>query len=621
MEVPETPKKEIEEEILGDIVLPPAAVHESRPSIFIEGNNIAINPYKRRRSNAIDWNYGPSAKRRLRELSPRSEEVKHAVHESDQIVYAVPERHMEEVVANAVKQTPSLAARRSASHILLEGPSLMGPVFRHTKIRNLLCLVINEALHVGGRPESAVGEATAFGERIEIRSRSSNGEASSKMIEWSVDPAVPETVLVDDRDLAKLISCVFLNAVKFTERGEITVAVKLNRKSHSILINVKDTGTGIPAAFLPNLFKPFAREDDSTTRSKEGLGLGLLVAKGLSRKMGGDLTCVRSSTSGPTRGSEFEIRVPISPTDSLRRPITPTTRPQSILRTSFPDNGPDSDGCSEARPDSSGQGVNPSENSGSPYLYASQQLSPESMDSGSCPTPCGVFATPKSSHVPIGRNGHDSTLAEKYPLTFLVAEDNKINRRILVSMLGKLGYHDVYEAFDGREAVRIMSDILLSHYPPHVPVTPPSEEHANGTLHNALSSQGSSPPKKLKFVDVVLMDLWMPEMDGYEATSRIFELVDEHTPHLTPYLRRESHPRPSLSVEVDASRVTAPASSPLSPTVLAVSADVTDEALGRASKVGMEGFMTKPYKLSDLERLIVEFCGGKTNVRGCFTGN
>ncbi|KAJ6171985.1 CheY-like superfamily [Penicillium chermesinum] len=50
---------------------------------------------------------------------------------------------------------------------------------------------------------------------------------------------------------------------------------------------------------------------------------------------------------------------------------------------------------------------------------------------------------------------------------------------------------------------------------------------------------------------------------------------------------------------------------PQPPTILAVSADVTDEALARASKVGIKGYMTKPYKLTDLERLILGFCGDR----------
>jgi CheY-like chemotaxis protein len=86
---------------------------------------------------------------------------------------------------------------------------------------------------------------------------------------------------------------------------------------------------------------------------------------------------------------------------------------------------------------------------------------------------------------PFKRDTIDRFLAQKYPLTFLVAEDNKINRKLLVNMLGKLGYKDVHEAFDGREAVRIMRELHGTDRP------------SNGAA---------------KKVDVILMDLWMPEM-------------------------------------------------------------------------------------------------------------
>ena len=158
------------------------------------------------------------------------------------------------------------------------------------------------------------------------------------------------------------------------------------------------------------------------------------------------------------------------------------------------------------------------------------------------------------------QNTYDSRLGIKHPLTFLVAEDNQINRRVLVNMLKRLGYHDVYEACNGREAVRTMQSVLDAPRPGAI---------AGTGAANGLPTPGSPHDRP---VDVILMDLWMPEMDGYEATSHILQL-----------------PGPS-------------------PTVLAVSADVTDEALSRASKVGMKGYMTKPYKLTDLERLIVGFC-------------
>lgn len=111
------------------------------------------------------------------------------------------------------------------------------------------------------------------------------------------------TCAVDEKDLAKAISCVFQNALKFTESGRVELGVRFCEEHARIKINIKDSGPGIPHSFRARIFKPFAREDDSTTRQREGLGLGLLIAKGLSRKLGGDLVLVQGDTSGPHKGS------------------------------------------------------------------------------------------------------------------------------------------------------------------------------------------------------------------------------------------------------------------------------------------------------------------------------
>lgn len=362
------------------------------------------------------------------------------------------------------------------------------------------------------------------------------------------------------------MSCVFLNAIKFTEQGKVKLTAALSPKSRFIVINVEDTGPGIPQAFLPYLFKPFSREDDSLTRQKEGLGLGLLVAKGLARRIGGDLICLRSDTSGPQKGTEFEIRVPISPSDTTSRTSTPTTTP-SPSRASL-DRPPILD------------------QRGRQAASLDQRRAPRhSSPSRSIKTPEKTLlrksATPLHPSSPSRRNsisqGHssparrpstkktytfDRNLAKKYPLTFLVAEDNKINRRLLVNMLNKLGYNDVYEAHDGAEAVHQMSIDRVAH--------------------------------KEKPIDVVLMDLWMPTMDGYEAAEKIFAIQKQR--HSQGISRENDDDRARRKPGV---------------TILAVSADVTDSALERASEVGMEGFMTKPYKLMDLERLILEYCAGE----------
>jgi CheY-like chemotaxis protein len=94
-------------------------------------------------------------------------------------------------------------------------------------------------------------------------------------------------------------------------------------------------------------------------------------------------------------------------------------------------------------------------------------------------------------------------------------------------------------------------------------------------------------------------------MDGYEATSKILQMVDEHCHRLAPMNHTEQSPVENWDQR---SGSDSPSLFDISPKVLAVSADVTDEALNRASQVGIQGYMTKPYKLADLERLIVDCC-------------
>ena len=173
-----------------------------------------------------------------------------------------------------------------------------------------------------------------------------------------------------------------------------------------------------------------------------------------------------------------------------------------------------------------------------------------------------VSSTPRHNPKP------DRQLAQKHPLTFLVAEDNKINRKLLVQMLNTLGYKDVHEAYDGREAVRVVQKLV-------------DERQAKKRRNSTIRTQGP--------VDVVLMDLWMPEMDGYQATQQIFEMFKQSD---------------AVAMDDDG----ALSASGVPPTVLAVSADVTDEAVDRATKIGMAGYMSKPFKVLDLQRLILEFC-------------
>ena len=581
MQVPDTPQNDED----SPLNLSSTAVFEKRPDILIEGSNIPVNPYKRRRSSPLSWQFGSTTKRSnirpspLREASPR--EIPPVTVESETPLRRSPEQQMEAAALTPDAQRP--AARRTSTRQSLDIDAFPVNGMRSTRIRELIPTVIHESLRVGGRPDSAIADPTLFGEQIDVRMRrASGGGQDQKMIEWTVHPDVPEYLLVDERDLAKLISCVFLNAVKFTETGKITVTVSPARNSRFISISVVDTGVGMPREFLPELFKPFSREDDSLTRSTEGLGLGLLVAKGLARKIGGDLELIRSETSGDTQGSEFEMRVPISSFDGSSRPSTP------MNRTPTPSRGESQPGSKAG----SYHSKTATSKAMSPLLPTSP---PRNNRSILPPFPPPLYDEPLSTEIPTStpprrpspntstpapsttrrNNTFDRKLAQRYPLTFLVAEDNKINRTLLVSMLGKFGYKDIYEAFDGSEAVRIMTEV-----------------HKANTEHDSAARAAGHKPR-LKPVDVILMDLWMPEVDGYEATEKIVELYKNQTANVNGQV---------LALQP--------------PTILAVSADVTDEAISRATTTGMEGYMTKPYKLMDLQRLIEEFCGRKLQAEG-----
>ena len=94
------------------------------------------------------------------------------------------------------------------------------------------------------------------------------------------------------------------NAVKFTEEGEITLEVE--EQADLVAVRVKDTGTGVDPAFRPHLFEAFTQQSTGLTRSHDGIGVGLTVAKRLVELLGG--TIAVESEQG--KGSLFTVSFP-----------------------------------------------------------------------------------------------------------------------------------------------------------------------------------------------------------------------------------------------------------------------------------------------------------------------
>jgi signal transduction histidine kinase len=114
-------------------------------------------------------------------------------------------------------------------------------------------------------------------------------------------------VIADPVRLAQVLSNIVANAVKYTDRGQVTISTELYDRS--IAIHVVDTGGGIPATLLPKLFEDFCQTDAGQAKDKQGPGLGLTLARRLVIRMGGDLWA--SSTVGA--GSRFSFTVPRTP--------------------------------------------------------------------------------------------------------------------------------------------------------------------------------------------------------------------------------------------------------------------------------------------------------------------
>ena len=122
-------------------------------------------------------------------------------------------------------------------------------------------------------------------------------------------PAERIVVNADPTRLAQVVGNLLQNAAKFTGKGGRTqVSLAVDPGTRRAIIRVADTGAGISPELLPRLFQPFAQADDTMDRSQGGLGLGLVLAKGLVELHGGAISV---HSQGIGRGTEFIVRLPL----------------------------------------------------------------------------------------------------------------------------------------------------------------------------------------------------------------------------------------------------------------------------------------------------------------------
>lgn len=130
---------------------------------------------------------------------------------------------------------------------------------------------------------------------------------------------------VDGRRLAQIVNNLVANAIRYTDKGSVTVKGTLSAQGATgeLVLNVSDTGVGLSTEARKRLFQAFARSKES----RGGTGLGLAIVKGLVDEMEGDIRC----ESEPGRGTEFVVRLPLEFVPERRsRPRGPVNAPVSL---------------------------------------------------------------------------------------------------------------------------------------------------------------------------------------------------------------------------------------------------------------------------------------------------
>ncbi|NMG33828.1 response regulator [Azoarcus sp. TTM-91] len=397
-------------------------------------------------------------------------------------------------------------------------------------------------------------------------------------------PPDAERLVGDPLRLGQVLINLAGNAIKFTESGEVVVRVKEVQRSESerqlrLRFSVRDTGIGIAPEQLELIFAAFSQADSSTTRRYGGTGLGLSISRRLVELMGGRLEVV----SEPGRGSEFAFTLPFRLPENAALPA-PDRRQWSILvvddhagaRSMLSEiaeyQGWQADvvaSGNEAVRRVVEQGMRKYDlclidltmpgMSGAETARALRRLAPEA-----CPPIALMVTAQEREDFPADRLSKIAEAVLTKPVSgsalynlmlelagpqamlvlpeapatqglqgvrILVVDDSEINREVARQILGAEGA-DILLAANGSEALRILGE--------------------------------AQPP-----VELVLMDVQMPTMDGYTATRHIRETPGlEHLP------------------------------------VIALSAGVFEAERAAALAAGMDAFVAKPFHVPHLLEVI-----------------
>ena len=159
---------------------------------------------------------------------------------------------------------------------------------------------------------------------------SANAREKNIEVLFSVASDVPRWVIGDAMRLQQVLINLIGNAIKFTNSGEVVLSIRSHERGQERVVLeflVTDTGIGIPSEHLARLFKPFSQGDSSTTRRFGGTGLGLVISSRLVAMMGGEI----GVESEPGKGSTFHFTATFGASSRQdRQPSLPRSLPEGL---------------------------------------------------------------------------------------------------------------------------------------------------------------------------------------------------------------------------------------------------------------------------------------------------
>lgn len=432
-----------------------------------------------------------------------------------------------------------------------------------------------------------------------------SARAHQKGLELIVDLAAsaPARVLADPVRMRQVLLNLLSNAIKFTEAGEIHLKVScdapVERAAQATQTSpvicrfeVRDQGIGIRDEDKPNLFKPFSQADSSTTRKYGGTGLGLVICRELVQLMGGEIGLV----SAPGEGSTFWFTVPLIPIAQVSVPCETSSLARARLLV-----------------------VDDSQTNRTILLHQLRALLAEVVVANDAPTALQLITNALESRMPFhvalidmkmpGMNGLElaqvirlnralddmrlvmltSTISSSEAAALRVSGvdahlSKPLRRQELVScleqLLGPLPVREntspvavIDPAIRYPQArVLLVEDNLMNREIAQVML-----EQAGCRVDTADNGLKAIEHVQQTRYDLILMDCQMPVLDGFSATRQIRALEREHEHN----------------------------------TIVALTANALDGDRERCLAAGMDDYLPKPFKRSQLEAILARWLASR----------